>query len=209
LLTAGSRAVSYQRSTFSLFSAELEPGEDYATSMRNLATRLLEGRDVAPISASLSEVGWKNKPRSQYERYVSEQQEGLRTVFVAFVAGDFAGYVTINWSPTYPPFRAGKIPEIQDFNVLPRFRRQGVGTRLMDEAERKISVRSGAVGIGVGMLPDYGAAQRLYILRGYVPDGKGLTYEGCIVEQGDEITVNDGLVLYLTKTLPSDRRRGV
>lgn len=168
--------------------------------MRNLAIRPLEGRDVAPISAAFSDPGW-NKPRSQYEIYLSEQQKGIRTVFVAFVGGDFAGYATVNWSPTYPPFRTGGIPEIQDFNVLPRFRRQGVGTRLMDEAERKISEHSGVAGIGVGMSPDYGAAQRLYVLRGYIPDGKGLTCDGHPVRQGDEITVNDGLVLYLTRTL--------
>ena len=116
--------------------------------------------------------------------------------------------MTVVWSLPYPPFRAGAIPEIQDFNVLPRFRRQGIGTRLMDQAERRISERSGVAGIGVEMSSDYGAAQRLYILRGYVPDGKALTYEGCTVRQGDEITVNDGLVLYLTKTLPSDWRCG-
>jgi GNAT superfamily N-acetyltransferase len=168
--------------------------------MKQLAIRPLEGRDVAPISAAFSDLGW-NKPRSQYERYLSEQQSATRTVFVAFVAEDFAGYVTVNWSPTYPPFRTGGIPEIQDFNVLPPFRRQGIGTRLMDEAERKVSVRSGVVGIGVGMSPDYGAAQRLYVLRGYVPDGRGLTSDGSPVRQGDEITVNDGLVLHLTKTL--------
>jgi hypothetical protein len=42
----------------------------------------------------------------------------------------------------------------------------------------------------------------LYVLRGYVPDGKGLTSNGRPVRPGDEITVNDGLVLYLTKALP-------
>jgi GNAT superfamily N-acetyltransferase len=177
--------------------------------MGHLVIRTLESRDVAPISEAFSEVGWKNKPRSQYEHYLSEQQEGIRTVFVAFVAGDFAGYVTVNWNPTYPPFRTGGVPEIQDFNVLPRFRRQGVGTSLMDEAERKVSERSRVAGIGVGMPPDYGVAQRLYVLRGYVPDGKGLARDGLPVRQGDEITVNDGLVLYLTKTLtetPSPER---
>lgn len=162
---------------------------------------------MAPISAAFSDLGW-NKPRSQYERYLSEQQQGIRTVFVAFVGEAFAGYVTIVWSPAYPPFRAGGIPEIQDFNVLGHFRRQGIGTSLMDQAERRISERSGVVGIGVGVSSDYGAAQRLYVLRGYVSDGKGLMYDGCPVRQGDEMTVNDGLVLYLTKTLPSGRRRG-
>jgi len=103
--------------------------------------------------------------------------------------------VTINWSPTYPPFRAGGIPEIQDFNVLPRFGRQGMRTSLMDQAERKGSERSGDAGIGVGMSPDYGAAQRLYVLRSYVPDGKGLMRDGNPVGHGDEIIVNDALVL--------------
>ncbi len=175
--------------------------------MKHLTIRPLESRDVAPISAAFSGLGW-NKPRSHIASYLSEQQRGTRTVFVAFAGGDFAGYVTVVWTPSYPPFRATGVTEIQDFNVLPRFRRQGIGTRLMDEAERKVSERSGVAGIGVGMSPDYGAAQRLYVRRGYVPDGKGLRSNGSPVRQGDEITVDDGLVLYLTKALPPGRRRG-
>jgi GNAT superfamily N-acetyltransferase len=174
--------------------------------MKHPTIRPLESRDVAPISAVFSGLGW-NKPRLRITSYLSEQLRGIRTVFVAFVGGDFAGYVTVVWTSYYPPFRATGIPEIQDFNVLPRFRRQGIGTRLMDEAERKVSERSGVAGIGVGMSPDYGAAQRLYALRGYVPDGKGLTSNGSPVKPGDEITVNDGLVLYLTKTLAEEPSR--
>jgi GNAT superfamily N-acetyltransferase len=173
--------------------------------MKHLTIRPLESRDVVPISAAFNGLGW-NKPRSQYERYLSEQQRGTRTVFVALVGEDFAGYVTIVWAPSYPSFLAAGIPEIQDFNVLPHFRRRGIGTHLMDEAEWKVSERSDVAGIGVGMSPDYEAAQRLYILRGYVPDGKGLTSNGSPVRPGDEIIVNDGLVLYLTKTLSSGRR---
>ena len=175
--------------------------------MKTLTIRPLESRDVAPISAAFNSLGWY-KPHSQYERYLSEQQRGVRTVLVAFVGGDFAGDVTIVWTSSYPPFLIAGIPEIQDFNVLPRFRRQGIGTRLMDEAEEKISDRSDIAGIGVGMSPDYGAAQRLYVLRGYVPDGKGLTSHGTPVRHGDELTVDDGLVLYLNKALPSVRPRG-
>jgi GNAT superfamily N-acetyltransferase len=173
--------------------------------MKSLAIRLLEERDVAQISAAIRDLGW-DKPRSQYGRYLSEQQEGIRTIFVAFSGRDFAGYLTINWRPSYPPFRADGIPEIQDFNVLPRFRRRRIGTRLMDEAERKVSERSSVVGIGVGITPDYGAAQRLYVLRGYVPDGMGLTRDGRPVGYGDEITVNDSVVLYLIRSLPTGRR---
>jgi GNAT superfamily N-acetyltransferase len=150
------------------------------------------------------------KPREQYERYLREQWEGRRSVLVAFLRGVFAGYLTINWHPDYSPFRETGTPEIQDFNVLPRFRRQGIGTRLMDEAERAVSQRSSVVGIGVGMSPDYGAAQRLYALRGYVPDGRGLAWDGRALPRGAAVTVDDGLSLYLTKDLadnpPQERR---
>ena len=54
------------------------------------------------------------------------------------------------------------------------------------------------------MSPDYGVAQLLYALRDYVPDRKGLRSDGSPVRPGDEITVNDGLVLYLTKTLAEE-----
>jgi len=152
------------------------------------------------MAAAFRVLGW-DKPRSQYERYLAEQRQGRRVVFVAFVAGDFAGYLTINWSSGYRPFREAGIPEIQDFNVLPRFRRRGIGTRLMGEAELVVSGRSSVVGIGVGMSPDYGPAQRLYALRGYVPDGRGLTSRGHAAPRGSTVRLDDGLVLYLTKEL--------
>jgi len=46
--------------------------------------------------------------------------------------------------------------------------------QLMDEAECEIVKVSLVAGIRVGMDPDYGAAQRLYIFRGYVPNSRRL-----------------------------------
>jgi ribosomal protein S18 acetylase RimI-like enzyme len=117
------------------------------------------------------------------------------------VKGVFAGYVTIRWQSDYAPFREQSIPEIADFNVLPPFRRRGIGTALMDEAERRISERSPMAGIGVGLYADYGAAQRMYVLRGYVPDGHGLSYRGRQVLGGEKVVVDDDLTLHLTKRL--------
>jgi len=51
------------------------------------------------------------------------------------------------------------------------------------------------------MYSDYGAAQRLYVLRGYVPDGRGLTYSDHFVKPEERVTVDDDLVLHLTKRL--------
>jgi ribosomal protein S18 acetylase RimI-like enzyme len=88
-----------------------------------------------------------------------------------------------------------------DFNVLPKFRRMGIGTHLIDTVEAEIAKTGPVAGIGVGLTPDYGAAQRLYVLRGYVPDGNGLTYQSHPVRHGQAIKADDNLVLYLTKEL--------
>ena len=170
----------------------------------DLQMRAIEARDAEPIAAAFAAIGW-NKPVSQYLRYLSEQDDGRRDVLVAFVGEAFAGYVTVVWKPDYPPFHAENIPEISDLNVLPEFRRQGIATRLLDNAERRIARRSNIAGIGVGMTPDYGPAQRLYVLRGYVPDGRGLASHDRILKHGDQAQVDDDLVLRFTKDLLTGR----
>jgi len=158
----------------------------------------LAAGDIAEIADAFAALGW-NKPAAQYQRYLAEQAAGTRDVLVARGDGKFCGYVTVNWRPDYPPFRDAGIPEVQDFNVLPVYRRRGIGTRLMDEAERTAYARAAVVGIGVGLHHDYGAAQRLYVLRGYVPDARGITAHGRRVNWGDDVKVDDDLVLFLTK----------
>jgi len=165
-----------------------------------LLIRLLESDDIPQLAKAFQQLGW-DKPALQYERYLMEQVLEIRTVYVAFVEEQFAGYLTICWTSSYEPFRREKIPEIVDFNVLPQFRRQGIGTQLLDKAESEIAIVSSTAGIGVGMTPDYGAAQRLYAVRGYVPDGRGLHYRGHYIKYGEEITVDDNMALYLTKEL--------
>lgn len=166
----------------------------------DLVIRPLAVEDSPIISAAFADIGW-NKPVSQYEKYLVEQDRGERDVLVAEIGGQFAGYVTIVWETAYEPFREAGIPEVQDFNVLPAYRRQGIGTALMDEAERLIGERGEVAGIGVGMYADYGNAQRLYVLRGYVPDGRGLTYDRKVLAPGEPTVNDDSLALYFTKRL--------
>ncbi|HET7036937.1 MAG TPA: GNAT family N-acetyltransferase [Thermomicrobiaceae bacterium] len=165
-----------------------------------LFIELLGADDIPEIAAAFAALGWP-KPAAQYRRYLREQQRGERAVLVARLDGRFAGYLTVVWRSGYPPFRAAGIPEIVDFNVLPHLRRRGIGSRLLAAAEELIAARSPLAGIGVGMDPDYGAAQRLYVTRGYVPDGRGLAWRGEPVAHGQAVTVDDSLALYFTKAL--------
>lgn len=166
----------------------------------NVKIRLLQEEDIEPIATAFQSIGW-NKPPSKYQSYLLEQQAGSRMVLVAFNDDQFAGYLTIVWSSNYHPFRAENIPEIQDFNVLPQVRRMGIGTQLMEKAEEIIAQRSSVAGIGVGMTVDYGAAQRLYVSRGYTPDGRGLVWRNEAVKYGQQIIVDDDLVLHFVRSV--------
>jgi len=171
--------------------------------MKNAETmqiRLLEESDPPRIAVAFKKMGWK-KPETQFRRYLHEQVAGTRTCFVASIDGHFAGYVTVNWRPTYGGFADLNIPEIQDLNVLTTYRRKGIASRLLDRAEAEVAQRSGVVGIGVGLHPGYNAAQRLYVKRGYIPDARGITYRDHIVEEGAHVVLDDELVMHFTKQL--------
>lgn len=71
----------------------------------------------------------------------------------------------------------------------------------MDEFEEIVSKTSKYIGIGVGMYKDYGAAQRIYCRRGYIPDGNGIIYNNQIIVPGSMVCVDDDLNLYFTKEL--------
>jgi ribosomal protein S18 acetylase RimI-like enzyme len=164
---------------------------------RAIIRDMIEG-DCEIIAQAFGAQGW-NKPVTQYRTYWQEHQAGQRTVLVAEQDGQFAGYVTIVWQSDYPPFREQGIPEIVDFNALIKYRHRGIGSALMDEAEKRIGFRSAIVGLGVGVTADYGAAQVLYVKRGYLPDGRGLFQHGKHLRHGETIVIDDHLAWYFTK----------
>ena len=162
--------------------------------------RELREEDAQIISNSFKEQGWE-KPVDLYLNYLEEQNRGERVSLIAEVDGAFAGYVNVIWKSYYPSFVERGIPEINDLNVLIKYRRQGIGSQLMDKAEEIMKGRSGIAGIGVGLTPDYGNAQILYVRRGYIPDGKGIHNGQHYIKSGESAVVNDDLVMYLTKQL--------
>ena len=152
------------------------------------------------LASEFTRLAWA-KSVGYFRECFTSQQRGEMIVLIARSGDQLHGYLKVVWHPHYAPFMKKEIPEIQDLNVVPRSRRNGMATRLMDRAEHIISERSSVAGIGVGLHPGYAAAQRMYVLRGYVPDGMPVTYRDKFVEEGQEIRLDDELVLHLTKEL--------
>jgi GNAT superfamily N-acetyltransferase len=163
------------------------------TIERVLEIRLLTADDAPAIAEAFAAIGW-SKPAEQYLCYVDEGLSDRRICWVATMQGRFAGYVTLVWHPECPGLAGTGTPEIQDLNVLPDYRRRGIATR------------ANAVAIGVGLHPGYNAAQRLYVKRGYVPDGLGVTHKNRYVKEGETVPFDDELVLHFIKDLDVQSR---
>ena len=158
--------------------------------------RPLRRDDAEPFAEAFAAIGW-HKPAAMFLQYVADADAGTRTCWVAEERGGLAGYVTVRW----PAAGSGDAAEIQDLNVLPPFRRRGIGTALLAQAEAAAGERGPVVRIAVGLHQGYGAAQRLYVQRGYVPDGRGVSIRGRPVAEGATVELDDALVLTLQKLL--------
>jgi len=169
-----------------------------------LVIRTFTESDIPIIVSSFATHQWI-KPRATFEEYLREQQNGERLIWVALVNNALAGYITLRWESQYPPFLLRKIPEIMDLNVLPPFRKSGVGSKLLKTAESAAKEKSQTIGIGVGLYAGddggYGPAQRLYVNSGYIPDGNGVTYDYQTVVPGASVILDDDLVLWFTKAI--------
>lgn len=166
----------------------------------DICIRLIRSDDPSKIYNAFKTQGW-NKPTEQFNKYLLEQKNNEREVLIAEVNNEFAGYTTIIWNSAYEYFRNNNIPEISDLNVLIKYRQKGIGNKLLDETEKIVKDRSNFAGIGVGLFSDYGAAQKIYVKRGYVPDGKGIYKNGNYIKYNDTITIDDDVVLYFIKEL--------
>ncbi|MBM4222327.1 MAG: GNAT family N-acetyltransferase [Gammaproteobacteria bacterium] len=170
----------------------------------NILIRELHEKDIQMIVESFAVIGW-NKSYELFNNYLNESTKGIRKIWLAFFQGNFAGYITLSYQSLYIHFKKKDIPEIMDLNVLPCFRKLGIGSLLIHTAEKEAAVLHKTVGLGVGLYTGqdggYGAAQTLYIKLGYIPDGQGITYDYIECIPGQYYRLDDDLVLWLTKEL--------
>lgn len=165
-----------------------------------IVIRDLQESDAQIITEEEIAQGW-DASVDKYEMRLQHQAEGKSVSIVAEYKGNVAGYINV-----YPDSKWGSLagqgyPEIVDFGVLAKYRRHGIGSKLMDIAEKIAAGYSDKVYLGVGMHSGYGSAQRIYVKRGYLPDGTGVWYGDKVCEQYADCCNDDDLVLYLVKEL--------
>lgn len=168
--------------------------------MSDFVIRPMQASDIAAFLRAFSAQGWE-KPREVLEGYYNDQCCGKRKVFVAEVNGEPLGYATLLPNDPHGPFANQQIPVVNDFNVFKPFWHQGIGSAIMDAVEAEAAKTSDVISLGVGLHSGYGTAQRMYIKRGYVPDGSGVWYEDKPLAPYAPCQNDDGLVLYLSKRL--------
>lgn len=147
-------------------------------------------------------VGWVSDGEAAARTHLADHSGEQGASLVAVRDRQVAGVVSILWLSNYPGFAERGIPLVHQLAVAGPFRRQGVGTRLMQAAE-DIARGGGAaeLGVTVGLFDAYGPAQRLYARRGYLPDGRGACQGQRPLRKGMQVTVDDDLIIWLTTDL--------
>lgn len=170
----------------------------------NITVRTMSEADPLYFAKEESAQGW-TATQPKLEMRLKHMSEGKCISIVAEFNGCPAGYINV-----YPDCKCGALggmgyPEIVDFAVLEKFRRKSVGTKLMDIAEQIAAEYSDIVYLGVGLHSGYGSAQRMYVKRGYIPDGSGVWYGDKVCQPYSDCINDDNLNLYFYKKL----KRGV
>ncbi len=162
--------------------------------------RNMEPEDAQAITDAEIEQGW-HASVEKYQIRLEDQRTGKAIALVAEYSGRPVGYINIYPDGTGGAFGGKGYPKIVDFGVLEKYQKRGIGTALMDVAEEIAATYADIVYLGVGIHSGYGSAQRMYVKRGYIPDGSGVWYQDKICGQYDACMNDDDLVLYLSKKL--------
>jgi GNAT superfamily N-acetyltransferase len=163
--------------------------------------RALKHGDREQLANVAGGNGW-NADSELWAGYLADQESGARMVVIAWDDQRPLGYGTLIWEPAYEPFRTARIPEINNLASAAGVRCRGVATAIIRhfEACARTAGRA-AIGLGVGLYADYGAAQRLYVGLGYRPDGRGITHRNRSLLPMELVPLDDDLVLWLSKPL--------
>lgn len=166
----------------------------------DILIRTMQQKDAQSITDEEIAQGW-HADAEKYEMRLRDFREGRSVALVALCHGSMAGYINVYFNAAGGPFAGQNCPEIVDFGVLEKYRRRGIGSKLMELAETIAAKHADTVCLGAGLHSGYGSAQRMYVKRGYLPDGTGVWYRDKICDPYSDCCNDDDLILYFSKKL--------
>lgn len=135
------------------------------------------------------------------EFQLKNQDNGECSALIALCDGEVAGYVYLYYNCRWGGCKNQGLPSIVDLKVFDNYRRNGVASQLLDAAERIAKKYAAKVYLDVGLNRSYGAAQILYIKRGYIPNGNGVYFKQNVCQINEQYINNGELILCLIKEL--------
>lgn len=160
--------------------------------------RDLTTEDAYMITKEEIKQGWHQQVE-KYIKRIQDRDNGFCISLVAEYEGNIAGYINIYINSNKESINSQRLPEIVDLGVLEKYRKQGIGTKLMDVAEEIAKTYSSKVFLSVGLHKGYGSAQRMYVKRGYIPDGSGVWYQDEICTPYSNCCNDDDLLIRMYK----------
>ena len=165
----------------------------------NIEIRIMTYEDIPFICKADNDESDSNI--NYLKRQLANQEKQECCALVALYDGEVAGYVFLYYKCKWGGLANCDIPGIVDLIVFKEFRNKRIASAMMDVAEEIAKRHSNKIYLDVCLNSEYGPAQRLYIKRGYVPDGKGVYYEQRVCDLNAECKNDDELTLCLIKEL--------
>ena len=165
----------------------------------NIDVRTMNYEDIPLICVADDDESEGNITYLKRQLENQEKQECM--ALLALYTGSVAGYVFLYYQCRWGGLAGRGIPGVADLIVFEKYRQKKIATVLMDVAEAAAKQYNDKIYLDVCLNSSYGPAQRFYIKRGYIPDGKGVYYKEKVCETDAVCRNDDELTLCLVKQL--------
>ena len=198
------------------YIAQCNPGRESCMETKDLTLRILKEEserlrrlcidirimnyDDIPLICRADGDG-SQKNTGYLKRQLDNQKKSECTALLALYNGAVAGYVFLYHKCRWGGLAGQNIPGVVDLIVFEKYRQKKIATMLLDVAENIAKQHCNKIYLDVCLNSEYGPAQRFYIKRGYIPDGKGVYYKEKICETDAVCRNDDELTLCLVKEL--------
>jgi GNAT superfamily N-acetyltransferase len=134
---------------------------------------------------------------------LARQRRGNALYLIAWLEEAPVGHVLLKFTTAGDPGGPGRpeCPHIEDLLVKPEWRGRGIGSSLLEAAERAAAER-GCARVGLNVATENVRARELYARRGYVDSGGGeCVIEGSYLDADGRLCSWSDASLYLVKRL--------